>query len=164
MPKKSEQITYQSNSKGYIVDIKIDLNNFKASAQFPDIKANADAKRKSSYVSKSSSKSNNNVTVMNYLNNYADVDKSRMDNLTSRDLNEASQLLSGYRQFGTANGKHRPMPNENNEAFKYLKNRLANKHYEAISRPSFNVAGISPVVQNEQTSTELYDRKIAKRY
>ena len=175
MSKKSEQIIYHSNSKGCIVDVKISLNTFKSPSPYIDLNAlkSADIGRKSSMLSQNP-KPNHVSHALNFLNKQSEYDKQKLLD-TKEFLNESSLTTfktglnngntSANTYFNNNNpAKSRTAPTENNEAFKYLKNRLADRHLETISRPNFNVAGIIPNPKEEKSEKDLYDRKFAKRY
>jgi len=176
--KKNEQILYQSN----LLDIKINMHSIKSASAYIDLKAlrSTDIGRKSSILSQNP-KPNNVSYVLNYLNKYIEYDKQKL--MDSKEfLNESSLhtfktgLNNGNTSATTNNSttsttnnnnhhqvKNRMAPIENNEAFKYLKKRLANKHYETISRPNFNVAVITPNPQADKLAKEIYERKFDKR-
>jgi hypothetical protein len=176
--KKNEQNIYQSN----LLDIKINMHKIKSASPYIDFKAlrSTDIGRKSSILSQHP-KPNNVSYVLNYLNKYIEHDKQKL--MDSKEfLNESSlhtfktALNNGNTSAYTNNSttsattnnnhqvKSRMAPIENNEAFKYLKKRLANKHYETISRPNFNVAVITPNPQADKLAKDFYERKFDKRY
>ena len=174
MSKKSEQIIYHSNSKGCIGEVKISLNTIKSPSPYIDLNPlkSADIGRKSSMLSQNP-KPNHVSHALNYLNKQSEYDKQKLLD-TKEFLNESSltTFKTGLNNGNTSANtylnnnpvKSRTAPTENNEAFKYLKNRLADKHLETISRPNFNVAGIIPNPKAEKPEKDYYERKFAKRY
>ena len=138
-----------------IVDIKIHLHNIKSAVPYNDLKAlqTPDIGRKSSLLSQQPKTSK--ISIINYLNSFANHEKQKPQ-VETKEFNDSS--LNAFKSL-----KNRSTPTENNEAFKFLKNRLANKHYETISRPNFNAAGIIPVAPTEKIAKDIYDRKITKR-
>jgi len=52
--------------------------------------------------------------------------------------------------------------NENNQAFKIIRSRLAQMHYESSHTPNFLIAGIAPIAQPELVAQDFQDRKFTR--
>jgi hypothetical protein len=67
----------------------------------------------------------------------------------SQQSNHSGSTNSTTNHSSTADNKYYPFIDKNH-AFKYIRDHLATKHWENTNRPTFNIAGIAPITDDDK--------------